>query len=77
VFYAVARDSQGRQQLIGVSPAFTATPNTRLVLDGAAFEALQSLATWLSHGGWEVEAPVGDRGAMWHAQEFRRSSTAC
>lgn len=76
VFYAVARDSEGRQQFIGESPAFTATTNTPLVLDGAAFEALQSLATRLSHGGWEAAAPVGDRGAMWHAQEFRRKNVA-
>jgi hypothetical protein len=75
-FYAIARDSDGHQQFIGESPAFTATPNRPLVLDDAAFEALQSLATRLSDGGWEAAAPVGARGAMWHAQEFRRKTIA-
>jgi hypothetical protein len=75
-FYAVARDSDGHQQFIGESPAFTATPNRPLVLDDAAFEALQSLAARLSDGGWEAAAPVGARGAMWHAQEFRRKNVA-
>lgn len=75
-FYAIARDSDGHQQFIGESPAFTATPNRPLVLDDAAFEALQSLATRLSDGGWEAAAPVGARGATWHAQEFRRKTIA-
>jgi hypothetical protein len=72
VFYAVARDAEGHQQLIAESPAFTATPNRPLVLEGAAFDALQSLAARLSRSGWEAAAPVGARGAVWHAQEFRR-----
>jgi hypothetical protein len=75
-FYAIARDPYGHQQFIGESPAFTATPNRPLVLDDAAFEALQSLATRLSDGGWEAAAPVGARGATWHAQEFRRKNVA-
>jgi hypothetical protein len=76
VFYAIAQASDGRQQCIGESPPFGATSNTPLVLDAAAFEALQSLATRLSEGGWEVAAPVGARGDVWHAHEFRRKNVA-
>jgi hypothetical protein len=45
-------------------------------LDDAAVEALQSLATRLVDGGWDAATPVGDRGATWHAQEFRRKNVA-
>ena len=71
-FYAIARDADGHQQFIGESPAFATTPNAPLVLEGAAFDALQSLATRLSERGWEAAVPVGAPGAVWHAQEFRR-----
>jgi hypothetical protein len=76
VFYAIARDREGRQQIIGESPAFTATPNAPLVLDGAALEALQSLAARLSDGGWEATAPISAGGTVWHAQELRRTHVA-
>jgi hypothetical protein len=72
IFYAITRDRDGRQRVIDESPVFTATPNSPLVLDGAAFEALEALASRLSNDGWEAAAPAGALGASWHAQEFRR-----
>jgi hypothetical protein len=76
VFCAIARDFDGRQRVIGESPPFAATADEPLVLDGATSKALQSLASRLCQDGWEAAAPVGARGAVWHAREFRRKTLA-
>jgi len=74
MFYAVARDPEGHQHFIGESPTFTQPPTAPLVLDGAALEALDTLARQLAHGGWEAASSMGERGAAWHAHEFRRKA---